>query len=87
MAAAALLLGLLDDEPMSFERLRSADFTDRYLLQITRLSRALFNEVLDLIGPDLERPTKRSNALAPDTQLLIAFGFYASGGFQWLSGN
>lgn len=87
MAEGAVLLGLFDDEPMNFPRVRAADLSDGYLLQTTRLGRALFNEVLERIRPDLARQTQRSNALPEDTQLLIALGFYASGGFQWLSGK
>lgn len=87
MAQAAIAVGVFDDDPMVFHRVRLADLTDRYLLQTTRLSRDLFEEVLGMIGPQLERQTMRSNALPIDTQLIIALGFYASGGFQWLSGK
>lgn len=87
MAEAAFAVGIFDVDPMVFERVRVANLTDRYLLQISRLTRNLFEEVLGMIGPQLERQTMRSNALPTDTQLLIALGFYASGGFQWLSGK
>jgi hypothetical protein len=87
MAEAAIAAGIFDEEHMAFHRLRLADLTDRYLLQITRLRRDLFEDILGMIGPQLARQTMRANALPADTQLLIALGFYASGGFQWLSGK
>jgi hypothetical protein len=87
MAEAAVAVGIFDGDAMVFRRLRVGDLSDRYLMQTTRLTRGLFMEVLDAIEPQLTRETQRSNALPADTQLLIALGFYASGGFQWLSGK
>lgn len=87
MAEAAFAVGIFEEQAMSFDRVHVNDMTDRYLLQTTRLSRDLFHEVLTLIEPQLMRQTLRANALAPDTQFIIALGFYASGGFQWLSGK
>lgn len=78
-------LGLFDDR-MHYERVHVAGLTDRIIHQETRLSRQLFDYVLELLRADLEHPTHRSEALDADTQLLTALAFYASGGFQWAVG-
>jgi hypothetical protein len=59
---------------------------DGLLFRTTRLNRDLFDSLLDELRPFIERRTDRHDAIPADTQLLVALGFYASGGFQWLAG-
>jgi DDE superfamily endonuclease len=66
---------------------QSSDLSDKDLRKSTRLPRALFNQVLTLLRPKLERDTLRSEALTADTTLLIACTFFATGGEQWLVGR
>ena len=47
---------------------------------------AIYN-LCELLHEDLSHPTKRSNALPPMVQLLIALRFYASGSFQAVTGD
>ena len=65
-------------------QVQSSDLSDKDLRKCTRLPRALFNQVLTLLRPKLERNTHRSEALTADTTLLIACTFFASGGEQWI---
>lgn len=87
-AAAAFAAGIFDeDPPMQYRRIRSADLSDALLFQTTRLTRELFDTLLEELRPQLQRATLRHDAIPADTQLLVALGFYASGGFQWLAGR
>ena len=47
---------------------------------------AIYN-LCELLHEDLSHPSKRSNALPPMVQLLIALRFYASGSFQAVTGD
>lgn len=86
IAAAAGELGVFD-EVMQYSRIKPAEVTNAVLLHTTRMSRQLFNELTEELRPHLERQTNRHQAIPVDTQLFVALGFYASGGFQWLSGT
>ncbi|KAL2095531.1 hypothetical protein ACEWY4_007679 [Coilia grayii] len=44
-------------------------------------------QLLEVIGGDLRRPTRRSYALSPQTQLLAALRFYATGSFLQVVGD
>nr|XP_055048163.1 putative nuclease HARBI1 [Misgurnus anguillicaudatus] len=46
-----------------------------------RLPREQILQLLDLVGPDLSRQTRRSYPLSPEIQLLAALRFYAVGSF------
>ncbi|XP_069102654.1 putative nuclease HARBI1 [Argopecten irradians] len=52
-----------------------------------RFSRENIVYIADLIRERVERPTKRSNALSVEMQVLIALRFYASGSFQQVLGD
>ena len=43
--------------------------------------------LLNLVEADLQRPTRRSYALTPATQLLVALRFYATGSFLEILGD
>ena len=47
------------------------ELTDREIIERFRLSRDLIENLLNSIGGDIERPTRRSNALTPVTQVNI----------------
>jgi hypothetical protein len=40
-----------------------------------------------MLNEELERPTRRSNALPVDVQVLTALQFYGTGSFQWMVGR
>ncbi|KAL2094400.1 hypothetical protein ACEWY4_009119 [Coilia grayii] len=52
-----------------------------------RLPRQDILQLLEVIGEDLRRPTRRSYALSPQTQLLAALRFYATGSFLQVVGD
>ncbi|XP_046873375.1 putative nuclease HARBI1 [Hypomesus transpacificus] len=52
-----------------------------------RLRRADIMMLLNLVEADLQRPTQRSYALTPATQLLAALRFYATGSFLEVLGD
>jgi len=58
--------------------------TDEEIVATTRFPRAAIKELCVLLNDDLERGTRRCNALAVDTQVLTAIQFYSSGNFQWV---
>lgn len=86
-AAPALVADLLADDAMFFHRFQVAQLSDQYLYQTTRLSRPLFMYLVHILTPTLQRRTRRREAVPVDTQLLVALGFYASGGYQWATGK
>jgi hypothetical protein len=65
------------------------EMSERNLFQKTRLDRRVFNYVLEVLTPSLERNTRRGRYehLTPTHKLYVALEFYASGGFQWLVGG
>jgi hypothetical protein len=86
--AAFVLAAVADDDDENLKVYRRvADLSDFDLHTNTRLNRATFFYVLDLLREDLERQNERNNAIPPDTQLLVALSFLASGCFQWVAGN
>ncbi|XP_064642089.1 putative nuclease HARBI1 [Lineus longissimus] len=58
------------------------EYTDRAFIRRYRISKDSFRYVLDLIGPQIEHPTRRNRALLPIEQLAVALQFYAFGCFQ-----
>ncbi|XP_064622520.1 putative nuclease HARBI1 [Lineus longissimus] len=58
------------------------EYTDRAFIRRYRISKDSFRYVLDLIGPQIEHPTRRNRALLPIQQLAVALRFYAFGCFQ-----
>ena len=56
-------------------------------LQRFRISKETFLELLGLLTPELQRPTRRCKALSPAIQLAIALRFYATGSFQLVIGD
>ena len=73
---------LLNDRSNPLEEYNDSQFVQRF-----RLSKESFHELLELIGPDLQRRRRRSNSLNTIEQLGIALRFYASGSFQLVVGN
>ena len=63
------------------------NFSDEELRARYRFGRESINFILSLIEDDLKRKTKRSHAIPPVTQLLIALRFYASGSFLQVIGD
>ncbi|XP_063077094.1 putative nuclease HARBI1 [Engraulis encrasicolus] len=53
--------------------------TDEAILRKYCLCRPQIEELVELLTPHLQRPTRRSYALSPSVQLLAALRFYASG--------
>ncbi|XP_064629226.1 putative nuclease HARBI1 [Lineus longissimus] len=58
------------------------EYTDRAFNRRFRISKESFQNVLALIGPQIEHPTRRNRALLPLEQLAVALRFYAFGSFQ-----
>ena len=44
-------------------------------------------EVINILSPELERPTRRSMAIDSRLQVFIALRFYSTGGFYTCSGD
>lgn len=66
-----LLMGMRDDE----------------IQQTTRLTRDAVDELCELLRVDLERQTRRHNALTVENQVLCGLQFLGSGSFQWMVGR
>jgi len=75
---------LFNRERLSNEKLSLENLTDAQVFATTRFPRATVKELLQ---DDLKRPTRRSDALEVDTQVLTALQFYSSGSFQWMVGR
>lgn len=75
-------LRVFKDRTNPLEEYDSTQFLQRF-----RISKGTFAELVDLVACDLQRPTRRSNALNPAEQLAIALRFYASGSFQMIIGD
>lgn len=69
------------------DRFRLDDVTDEYLLSTYGFSRAFVEFLVELLGGSLSRPTLRSRAISPETQIMAALGFYTSGSFQTRMGD
>ncbi|KAH0819249.1 hypothetical protein GEV33_003542 [Tenebrio molitor] len=80
-----------DEEEQKLARIPFSiqEMSERNLFQKTRLDRRVFNYVLEVLTPSLERNTRRGRYehLTPTHKLYVALQFYASGGFQWLVGG
>ncbi|NXC07033.1 ALP1 protein, partial [Orthonyx spaldingii] len=63
------------------------DVTDEYLVSTYGFPRQFIYYLVDLLGHTLSRPTQRSRAISPETQILAALGFYTSGSFQTRMGD
>ena len=84
----AHLYAVLHRSPqVSNKPLRLDDMSDDELLQTTRFTRSAVDALLSYVEDDLQRPTHRAHALPPDSQLIAALQFYASGSFQWIVGR
>ncbi|XP_064646148.1 putative nuclease HARBI1 [Lineus longissimus] len=58
------------------------EFNDDQLFRRYRLTRPIILEVIDLIGQDVEHPTRRSHAIPSTLQVLTALRYYATGSLQ-----
>ena len=57
------------------------DYDDQYFIERYRLDRHLIENICELVRGDLERPTKRNEAINVSSQVLTALRFYAIGSF------
>ena len=57
------------------------DCDDQYLIERYRLDRNLIENVCELVRDNLDRPTKRNEAVSVLSQVLVALRFYATGNF------
>ncbi|XP_033747957.1 putative nuclease HARBI1 [Pecten maximus] len=64
-----------------------ADLNDDQLRARYRFGRAGIEFIIGIVRDRLEYPTKRSNALSVEMQVLIALRFYATGTFQQVVGD
>ncbi|XP_053304640.1 putative nuclease HARBI1 [Spea bombifrons] len=74
-------------EHRNLDRCRLEDVTDEYLVSTYGFPRAFIDYLVELLGSNLSRPTQRSRAISPETQILAALGFYTSGSFQTHMGD
>jgi hypothetical protein len=51
-------LGLFDEDRMHYHRVNVATLPEHIIHKETRLNRQLFNYLLDILGPELERETR-----------------------------
>ncbi|KAM7108629.1 putative nuclease HARBI1 [Ciconia maguari] len=71
----------------TLDRFKLEDVTDEYLVSTYGFPRQFIYYLVDLLGASLSRPTQRSRAISPETQILAALGFYTSGSFQTRMGD
>ncbi|PIO38697.1 hypothetical protein AB205_0219070, partial [Aquarana catesbeiana] len=71
----------------TLDRFRLDDVTDEYLLSTYGFPRPFIDYLVELLGGSLSRPTQRSRAISPETQIMAALGFYTSGSFQTRMGD
>nr|XP_033783868.1 putative nuclease HARBI1 [Geotrypetes seraphini]XP_033783869.1 putative nuclease HARBI1 [Geotrypetes seraphini] len=71
----------------TLDRFKLDDVTDEYLVSTYGFPRQFICYLVDLLGNNLTRPTQRSRAISPETQILAALGFYTSGSFQTRMGD
>ncbi|XP_029438231.1 putative nuclease HARBI1 [Rhinatrema bivittatum] len=71
----------------TLDRFKLDDVTDEYLVSTYGFPRQFICYLVDLLGSSLSRPTQRSRAISPETQILAALGFYTSGSFQTRMGD
>lgn len=69
------------------DRFKLDDVTDEYLMSMYGFPRQFIYYLVELLGASLSRPTQRSRAISPETQILAALGFYTSGSFQTRMGD
>lgn len=71
----------------TLDRFKLEDVTDEYLVSTYGFPRQFICYLVELLGASLSRPTQRSRAISPETQVLAALGFYTSGSFQTRMGD
>ncbi|XP_055456633.1 putative nuclease HARBI1 [Psammomys obesus] len=71
----------------TLDRFKLDDVTDDYLMSMYGFPRQFIYYLVELLGASLSRPTQRSRAISPETQILAALGFYTSGSFQTRMGD
>ncbi|KAM9302067.1 putative nuclease HARBI1 [Gastrophryne carolinensis] len=71
----------------TLDRFRLDDVTDEYLVSTYGFPRPFIDYLVELLGGSLSRPTQRSRAIGPETQIMAALGFYTSGSFQTRMGD
>nr|XP_055210810.1 putative nuclease HARBI1 isoform X2 [Gorilla gorilla gorilla] len=71
----------------TLDRFKLDDVTDEYLMSMYGFPRQFIYYLVELLGANLSRPTQRSRAISPETQVLAALGFYTSGSFQTRMGD
>uniref|UniRef100_G3TS94 Putative nuclease HARBI1 n=1 Tax=Loxodonta africana TaxID=9785 RepID=G3TS94_LOXAF len=71
----------------TLDRFKLDDVTDEYLMSVYGFPRQFIYYLVELLGASLSRPTQRSRAISPETQILAALGFYTSGSFQTRMGD
>ena len=91
---AGLLFGNLVAAPQRQRRARTyrendnwLSFTDEELRARYRFGRESIEYILNVIGNDLRRKTRRNHAMSPSKQLLVALRFFASGSFLQVVGD
>ncbi|KAM4617646.1 putative nuclease HARBI1 [Discoglossus pictus] len=71
----------------TLDRFRLDDVSDEYLVTTYGFSRQFIDYLVELLSASLSRPTQRSRAISPETQIMAALGFYTSGSFQTRMGD
>ncbi|XP_064633642.1 putative nuclease HARBI1 [Lineus longissimus] len=62
-------------------------YDDVDMIKRYRMPRHVLLEVVDMIGNDLDHPTRRNHAIPPTLQVLCALRYFANGNFQYVSGD
>ena len=63
------------------------NYDDDDLMKRFRMPRHVILEVIDLIEAEIEHPTQRSHAIPSSLQVLCALRYFATGNFQFVSGD
>lgn len=82
----AAFFDLYPDSPTSVKTTRDCrdiySLNDSKFYRLYRFDKDTFSHIVDLIRPDIQRPTSRSNALSCEEQTAAALRYYATGTFQ-----
>lgn len=63
------------------------DMNDDEIMRVTRFTRDAVDDLCSLLHDDIERKTRRSNALTVEDQVLCGLQLLSSGSFQWMVGR
>ena len=84
----AFLYAIQRNQRRAYKQKLSLDsLTDDEIYGTTRFPRSAVEDLCEMVSVDIERATRRAQALDVESQVLAALQFYSSGSFQWVVGR